>query len=334
MSWMLSATLLVLLVCLARHPIAAKLGLMDMPDGHRKLHGRPVPLVGGLATMMPFSAVLLVSGAIGTVAWQIALGLVGAGLTLLGAWDDRRNIRPLIRLAVSAGLMLPAVLLVPDLQIERLAFLQGGSGLHLAALSIPFTILCLLALQNGLNMADGMNGLAGTLCLSWTLFLAAHALHQPGLFHALLALAAAISVSLVFNMRGKLFFGDAGSYSISVMIGFAAIYLYNSPASHLTLEEILLVFAVPMIDMGRLVVTRLQAGVSPLRGDRNHLHHLLMDRFGPHQALLIYAGLACAPLLVAFAFPGTALLLLPGTALAYLLLVVGCQARRLAESAT
>ncbi|MFM2044482.1 MAG: hypothetical protein RLY86_3058 [Pseudomonadota bacterium] len=331
MYWMFAVTPIVLAVCLARFPIARSLGLMDMPDGLRKLHGRPVPLVGGIAVMVPFALLGAGFGLAAGLPWLMALSVAGAGLMTLGALDDARNLRPLLRLAVSVALLVAIVWLVPSFQLDQVRFI-GGVQLDTTLLAIPATVFCLIALQNGLNMADGMNGLAGSQLLCWALVLAGYALHQPAVFFVLMALAVALFTVLAFNMRGLLFFGDAGSYSISVILGLAAIHLHNSPGSTLTADVVVLLFLVPMVDMARLVVTRLQAGVSPFQGDRNHLHHLLIDAYGQRRALILYLALACTPSMIALAFPAASLVLLVVTVLAYGGMIVGCQVRRLAES--
>ena len=46
--------LITLMVCLRAPAIGTWLEVMDHPDGIRKTHGAPTPLVGGLAVMAPF----------------------------------------------------------------------------------------------------------------------------------------------------------------------------------------------------------------------------------------------------------------------------------------
>ena len=55
-----SCGLCLLLIPLAR-TLARRYGLVDRPDGHRKIHGRPIPVAGGPALLLAMVAVLLIS---------------------------------------------------------------------------------------------------------------------------------------------------------------------------------------------------------------------------------------------------------------------------------
>ncbi len=70
-------------------------------------------------------------------------------------------------LAVSAGLFGAVVLLQPDLLLTRIDLGPQLLSLPLWIVSFPFTILCLVGLQNSINMVDGMNGLLIGLALFW-----------------------------------------------------------------------------------------------------------------------------------------------------------------------
>ncbi len=89
--------------------------------------------------------------------------------------------------------------------------------------------MCLVALQNAVNMADGKNGLVIGLSLIWIAALAAYAPVQ--LTPILIVLAIGLRITMVFNLRNKLFLGDAGSYALSVVIGALTIYAYNRHAA-------------------------------------------------------------------------------------------------------
>jgi UDP-N-acetylmuramyl pentapeptide phosphotransferase/UDP-N-acetylglucosamine-1-phosphate transferase len=45
--------LLTVVICLFAGPISHRLGVVDMPDGDRKHHPEPTPMVGGIAIMLP-----------------------------------------------------------------------------------------------------------------------------------------------------------------------------------------------------------------------------------------------------------------------------------------
>ena len=100
--------------------------------------------------------------------------LIGAGFLLLGLHDDRNHVHPGLRLFVSAALFGSVILLDPSLALIELDF-GGPLVIPLGIVAFPFTILCLVGLQNAINMADGMNGLLIGLSLFWTACLLKHA---------------------------------------------------------------------------------------------------------------------------------------------------------------
>ena len=91
--------LVTLVGLMALVPNAARLGLVDYPDA-RKRHGRPTPLVGGLAIF----AGLLVSVAFAAPLEATApILLAASAFTLLGLVDDRRDLDGPLRSFVQTG---------------------------------------------------------------------------------------------------------------------------------------------------------------------------------------------------------------------------------------
>jgi UDP-GlcNAc:undecaprenyl-phosphate GlcNAc-1-phosphate transferase len=83
--------LTVLVCCSLAGPVGRLLGVIDYPDGGRKSHARPTPMVGGIALMVPLLLVALAEGTLYGGNFEIftALLLVGGGFLVLGWYDDR-----------------------------------------------------------------------------------------------------------------------------------------------------------------------------------------------------------------------------------------------------
>ena len=146
---MLSAVwfgLSVLACCSLAGTMGHALGVMDHPDGGRKNHARPTPMVGGIALMVPLLLVALVEAHEFRNGSEIftTLLLIGAGFLLLGLHDDRNHVHPGLRLFVSAGLFGSVILLEPSLALTELD-LGGPLVIPLGIMAFPFTILCLSA---------------------------------------------------------------------------------------------------------------------------------------------------------------------------------------------
>ena len=87
--------------------LALRLNMIDIPNT-RKLHRTPMPLLGGVAIYAAFILALLLSQNRYNIPQLISI-LVGATLvSFLGVWDDRRGLRPLLKLLgqVAAALIL------------------------------------------------------------------------------------------------------------------------------------------------------------------------------------------------------------------------------------
>lgn len=146
-------------------------------------------------------------------------------------------------------------------------------------------------------MADGKNGLVVGLCIGWTALLA---LRAPTPILPLIGLLVAVLIVLmVFNLRGRLFLGDGGAYGLATAIGLIAIMAYNSPGEHagraVSADELMLLFAVPVVDAFRLTFARLRRGQSPMAAGRDHLHHHLQAWFGWPGGLVAYFVVALVP---------------------------------------
>ena len=300
--------LISLTVCVLARPLGNTLGVIDTPDGGRKLHARETPLVGGLAIMVP----LLLSAVYFSLVSDFTplfLTLSGGMLSvlLLGLIDDRRHIKPYLRLAVSLAICGLILYLVPAFNVTFLHFTFLEHPILLENIwAIVFTLLCLVGLQNAINMADGKNGLVIGMTLIWVLLLM---LYSPAhLISFLIVFAGGLCVALAFNLSGRLFLGDSGAYSISISIGLLAIYVYKIGFDRLPADVVALWFLLPVIDCLRLMVMRMLRGRSPFSSDRNHLHHMLLEMMPWRWALTTYLGLVGGPAVFALFFPNLTLL--------------------------
>lgn len=300
--------ILTLGLCVWATPIGRVAGVLDAPDGVRKTHKRPTPLVGGIAVLIP---VAIMAGALTLTTdyspLYLVLGLAVVAFLVLGFVDDRRHIRPVLRLGISVALVLAALIAVPGFTVTFFKFSFLTSPLFLGSIvGALFTILCVVGLQNAVNMADGKNGLVIGVSLIWVALLA---LYAPGHMQPLLAVfGAGLAITLAFNLRGKLFLGDSGTYGISAAIALIAIYTHDVAFAAFPADAVALMFLIPVVDVLRLMGLRVLQRRSPFRSDRNHLHHVLLGFLPPWQALAAYLTLVGAPSVLAYLSPGETIL--------------------------
>jgi UDP-GlcNAc:undecaprenyl-phosphate GlcNAc-1-phosphate transferase len=157
--------------------------------------------------------------------------------------------------------------------------------------AIPFTIFATVGVINAVNMCDGTDGLAGSLCLAALAMVGAAALYagNNSLFTGLLPIMAAILAFLAFNMRfpwqrrAKVFMGNAGSAFLGFTIAWVVFRLTQNAAHPVSPVLAPWLLAPPLIDCLVLIARRLKLGRSPFSADRDHIHHLLLEAgFSPN----------------------------------------------------
>ena len=146
----------------------------------------------------------------------------------------------------------------------------------------------------------------------------------------LMVFAVCLGIAFAFNLAGRLFLGDSGTYAISIFVGLLAIYCYSVGFDALRAEVVVLWFLIPIVDCLRLMALHAIAGRSPFSSDRNHFHHILADWMPWRWGLAAYLTLAGVPGLLALAFPSLALVWIV-LALALYGIVVGVSGRQAAQ---
>jgi UDP-GlcNAc:undecaprenyl-phosphate GlcNAc-1-phosphate transferase len=289
------------LVVVFCNKIALRLGVVDHPGAQEhKAHAAPTPLVGGLVALPPAIAILLLQFfqegmSSAQAASYLALAFGTLSSLIVGFFDDRRHIPPLFRLIICSGIFGVAISIRPELVVSTLD-LQGLSfKIELGLLAIPFSVFCLLSFQNAVNMADGRNGLVGGLTIIWLLALISYGWHPLTL--AIVSLMIGMFIALGANIGGRLFLGDAGTYGIGAFIGLATIWIHRSNIGLYTID-VAVMFMIPVLDMGRLFLSRILVGRHPFSADHEHLHHYLDKSIGWMIGRKIYYALVAAPILL------------------------------------
>lgn len=296
-------------ICLFARPIGRRLGVIDDPDGTRKTHPGPTPLIGGIAVVVPlvlWAAAGITWGRASAPGFQLAILLCGSGVAILGFMDDQQGISAWGRLLLLGIFSVVALRLDTTLAIDRVHFAPGYWVSTPAYLLPCLSIVALAGFSSAVNMTDGLNGLVLALVCIWSVCLAI--LGGSEVSAAASVIGAASFITMLFNLRGKLFLGDCGAFALAFVIGLLAIRSHSS--GRLLIETALVWFYVPVLDCLRVIVLRLLRGRSPFLPDREHFHHRLADRLGEGWATAVYAGLVGSASLLATLAPQRAVLAL------------------------
>jgi UDP-GlcNAc:undecaprenyl-phosphate/decaprenyl-phosphate GlcNAc-1-phosphate transferase len=266
---------------------APAIGLTDAP-GPRKVHSIPVPRVGGLAMAVGLLLPTLITVELTPSIRGLLLGLIV--LLLFGLWDDRVSLGYRTKFA---GQVLAAGLCMTVGNVHIGTLMIGSLIVLPQAVSIFITFLFLIGITNAVNLADGLDGLAGgmvLLCLCAIALFAAISGNATVVKVALIE-AGAVLGFLRFNTHpARIFMGDSGSQMLGFSVGALALLATQGEASPLSAALPLLLLGLPIMDTLTVMLTRIRAGRSPFSADANHLHHRLLALGFAHReaVLLIY----------------------------------------------
>jgi UDP-GlcNAc:undecaprenyl-phosphate GlcNAc-1-phosphate transferase len=281
--------------------IFSSYSIVDSPDQVRKIHGRPIPRVGGIAILIGYvlSFVLFGVNLDQKVEHELSLvwKLFPAVLLVfgIGLIDDFIGLKPWQKLAGQ----LAAALLAYWSGVR----VWGVAGYDMSSVwwSLPITLVWLLLCTNAFNLVDGLDGLAAGVGFFATLttFVAALLYGNVALAFATLPLAGALLGFLCFNFNpATIFLGDGGSLLIGFLLGcFGAIWSQKS-ATLLGVTAPLIALSIPLLDVILCIVRRFLRNKPIFTADRGHIHHRLLELgLTPRRAVLaIYGatGLAAA----------------------------------------
>ena len=170
-----------------------------------------------------------------------------------------------------------------DVRIDTLGGLFGVYELSYI-FSIIFSMIVVIFIINSFNLTDGLDSLATTLGIFILLSFAILFLINNHFYDATLCFAGVSSLFafLFYNKPpARIFMGDSGSLVIGVIIAYSAIQLCNLPIDlNGTINPVfvLCIIAYPAVDTLRVFTVRIISGKSPFSADRNHIHHLLVDK--------------------------------------------------------
>ena len=259
--------------------IAKEAKLLDYPGG-RKLQESPVAYLGGLAVAAPITlgSLLVVFTSISIDSKnQFFLGLIIPSLAIafIGLLDDIYQLPPWPRFIAQSGVGV----------ITSLMLYLSGGGVQL--LNNPWingllTSLWVITIINALNFMDNMDGLATSLSIviSLSLFILSYLNGQYLVAALCMALVAACIGFLFWNRRpASIYLGDAGALYLGFLLAAISIRVdVNSDTEIIRVLVPLLLFAIPVIDITQVVISRVSKGKSPFEGGRDHLSHLLLNK--------------------------------------------------------
>ncbi len=254
------------------------MSLYDNPD-ERKIHTGKIGRLGGVGVITAF--VTVGTFTLGRYySFNVSLPLLAAGLLTvfaMGLVDDVKPIRARYKLAVQ--ILAAALAVSSGLRIHAGHYISSIQGVS-EVIDIAVTVIWILAFMNAVNLIDGLDGLSSGLTMIGLVFFAVVGAMSgnPFLMTSSLILLGSILGFFVFNRPpARIFLGDAGAYSIGYIVSVIIPLTSGSDAGSRTIIVPVMIFLFPFIDVGRVIIRRLQMKRPIFEADRNHIHHKLLE---------------------------------------------------------
>lgn len=270
--------------------LAHIIGAIDVPKDARRMHKTPTPRLGGIAIFFGFLIavicfVVLTPEIIGIVAGSVII-------VVMGAMDDRKPIKAWKKLLIQIAAALIVALSGVRIEIftNPVLFFENDY-LILGKLSIPLTVIWIVAITNAVNLIDGLDGLAaGVASISSICILVIALMVSESNIAILTACIAGACVGfLPYNFNpASIFMGDSGSNFLGFMLACISIEGLFKGYAVISFAVPLLLLALPIFDTSVAILRRIKNKKPVMAPDRGHLHHKLVDMgFSQKQAVLI-----------------------------------------------
>ena len=258
---------------------AYKVGAIDVPKDERRMHKVPIPRLGGLAIFIGFMISILLFVRITPEMRSILLGAVI--IVVLGVVDDITPLPAMLKFVVQiVAALIPALNGVTILAFSNPNIFSDNLYWVLGNLSIPFTVLWIVAITNAVNLIDGLDGLAnGVSAISAaTMLVIALVGGQTQVAIVLAALVGACVGFMPYNMNpAKMFMGDTGATFLGYILATMSIQGLFKYYAVISFVVPFLILGLPIFDTAFAFIRRIAHGQSPMHADRSHIHHRLID---------------------------------------------------------
>lgn len=257
---------------------AFKVGAVDVPKDDRRVHKKPMPLMGGAAIYIAIVVSALIFLPIDKTLISILVG--GTLIFISGVIDDIKELGPKGKVAFQIAAAI--ILILGDVKIDTITNPFGRPAiLSLNGLSIPLTIFWVVGITNTLNLIDGLDGLAAGVTMIASLsfmFVAGEFSHLSIMIMSAITAGSCLGF-LRYNFNpAKIFMGDTGALFLGFMLAALSIEGVMKSVATIAVVVPIIILGVPIFDTTFAIFRRLLNGRSIAEADKGHLHHRLLKR--------------------------------------------------------
>ncbi len=291
--YVLLALALAAVVAFASTPLvkvlSVKFGAVDVPKDNRRMHDHPIPRMGGLAIFFGFLVAMLLFVPLDTAKKGMLLG--AAVIVVLGVLDDKYALPAIPKFLVQIMSALIAVLAGNEIKVlSNPNIFSSNLVWELGALSVPITVIWIVAITNAVNLIDGLDGLAcgvSTISAATMMVIALLVSEELDVAVMMAALVGACIGFLPYNFNpAKIFMGDTGATFLGFIMATVSVEGMFKQYALISFVVPFLMLGLPIFDVCFAVVRRVSHGQNPMAPDRGHVHHRLIDMgFSQKQAV-------------------------------------------------
>lgn len=268
--------------------ISIKYNVIDQPKS-RGMHKEPIPRMGGIAIVIGFViTMILLAPFLEQLRSRQFIGfIVGAIIiAIVGIIDDKKNIKPRVKLAFQILASLIVVLTGTRINIITFPWLSS----YVDAFNAPITMLWIIGVTNAVNLIDGVDGLAAgvsSICATVLLIICIISGNE---------LAVVLTATLAGSCLGflprnfspaEIIMGDTGALFLGFVLSVTSIMGVFKSYALLSVIVALFSLALPIFDTAFAMIRRVIKGKPIMEADRGHLHHRLIDSGLSHKRAVV-----------------------------------------------
>lgn len=247
------------------------INILDHPN-KRKLHKKPVPLLGGPLLFINLSIFILLAK-FQIIEFDFTLDidlfyLFCVLIFIIGILDDIYSLNPNNKLLIFIIIFTLYCNFEQSILIQNISLAFKATDINIGKFAFFFTIICFIAFINAFNMFDGINLQSST----YSIFLSTNLYYIDKNIFFLVLIIFLLFFSFL-NVKEKSFLGNSGSYLLPFI--FAVMFITHHNNFDYSADIIFVLMSIPGFELIRLTIYRIINGTHPFFPDRNHIHHLM-----------------------------------------------------------
>lgn len=259
--------------------LAYKIGAVDVPKDNRRMHDHPIPRMGGLAIFIGCVVSILLFADVDRALRGILIG--ACIIVAVGVVDDAHPLGAGVKFILQIVAALIAVWNGVVIQTIANPFFFGDNPYwNFGIWAVPITVIWIVAVTNSVNLIDGLDGLADGVSTIGALTMLIIALMMGDLEIAVItaALVGACVGFIPYNRNpAKIFMGDTGSTFLGFMLATVSVIGLFKLYAVISFIVPFIILGFPIFDTVSAFTRRILKGQNPMKADRSHTHHKLID---------------------------------------------------------